>query len=479
MRTISKIAALALLLAGHAGAARAETETTWMKVMVDGRKIGHLVVTRSVEGDRVTTTERTELSIERSGISVPMTTVEQSVETRDGKPLAFSSELAFSGITTVTQGEVVGSEAKVKTTSFGRTDGRTVAWPAGAVLAEGARLVERAHPLTPGTRYEFVAFMPSNLIAVPVKARVVGPEDVTTGLEVEQLVRIEQRLELPGSPIEGKAWVDAGHELRKSVIPMLGIALEMVACDEACAKGPNQPADLLESTMVSAPRALSREELRGEVETRLVLKRSVETSIPNAAEQRSTAEGKLGWRVNINPDAVRDRGKPTASDRAASRWLESDHEELAKLARDATRGVSGDFARMMALEKFVRGYISNKSLRVGYASALETVRSKEGDCTEHALLLAALGRAIGIPTRVASGLAYADSFAGRSNVFVPHAWAQAWVGDHWESFDAALPGYDAAHIAFVVNDGDPAGFYSSVNLLGNVEITGIRGAAAN
>ena len=59
MRTPSMIAALVLLLAGQAGAARAETETTWMKVMVDGRKIGHLVTTRAVEGDRVTTTERT------------------------------------------------------------------------------------------------------------------------------------------------------------------------------------------------------------------------------------------------------------------------------------------------------------------------------------------------------------------------------------------------------------------------------------
>ena len=479
MRTPSTIAALVFLLAGSAGAARAETETTWMKVMIDGRKIGHLVTTRAVEGDRVTTTERTELAIERTGISVPMTTVEQSVETRDGKPLAFSSELSFSGITTVTAGEVLGSEAKVKTTSFGRTDERSVAWPAGAVLAEGARLVEQRHPLVPDTRYEFLVFMPSNLIAVPVKARVVGPEDVTTGLKTEKLFRIDQRMELPGSPIEGKAWVDPDRSLRKSIIPMLGIALEMVACDEACAKAPNQPADLLESTMVSAPRALSREERNGEIETRLVLKRAVETSVPNAAEQRSKAEGKLGWLVNVNPDAVRDRDRPSASDRSASRWLESDHEELAKLARDATSGVSGDFARMMALEKFVRGYITNKSLRVGYASALETVRSKEGDCTEHALLLAALGRAIGIPTRVASGLAYAETFAGRSNVFVPHAWAQAWVGDHWESFDAALPGFDAAHIAFVVNDGDPAGFYSSVNLLGNVEITGIRGAAAN
>ena len=55
-----------------------------------------------------------------------------------------------------------------------------------------------------------------------------------------------------------------------------------------------------------------------------------------------------------------------------------------------------DAERMRELEKFVFGYIDKKSLNVGYASALETARTRQGDCTEHALLLAALGRARGI-----------------------------------------------------------------------------------
>ena len=460
--------------------ARAETETTWMKVLIDGRKIGHLVSTREVAGDRVTTTERMEASIDRAGIFIAMTTEERSVETRDGRPLSFSSEAGLSGVTTLTEGEVVDGVVRVKTTSFGRTDERTLPWPAGAVMSEGARLLEMKHGLAPGTTYELLAFEPSNLIAIPVKTRVVGMERVTTGLVAEELIRIEQRLELPGAPIDAQTWVDADHGLRKSILPLLGMSLEMIACDEACAKAPNQPADLLDRTMVSAPRALSAEERANEVETSIVLKGTAEATLPSVGEQRSTREGARSWRVNINPDAIRDRAKPKAVDRAATRWLESDSAEIVALAKQGAGDASGDFARMRALERHVRGYIANKSLRVGYASALETVRSREGDCTEHALLLAALGRALGIPTRVVNGLAYADAFGGRSHVFVPHAWVQAWVGDRWESFDAALPGYDSAHIAFAVNDGDPAGFYSSVNLLGNIEITGFaRGGGAD
>ena len=40
------------------------------------------------------------------------------------------------------------------------------------------------------------------------------------------------------------------------------------------------------------------------------------------------------------------------------------------------------------------------------ATAAEVARSREGDCTEHAVLLAALARARGIPARVAMGLVY-------------------------------------------------------------------------
>ncbi len=136
---------------------------------------------------------------------------------------------------------------------------------------------------------------------------------------------------------------------------------------------------------------------------------------------------------------------------------------------------------MQSLEDFVRGFIRNKDLSVGYASALEVAKNPEGDCTEHAVLLAALGRALGIPTRVVDGLVYVDYYAGGEHVFVPHAWAQAYVDGRWRSFDAALHGFDAGHIALSVGDGDPWRFYAGFNTLGRLRIESIDGpiAAAN
>ena len=93
---------------------------------------------------------------------------------------------------------------------------------------------------------------------------------------------------------------------------------------------------------------------------------------------------------------------------------------------------------------------------LGYGTALEALRSRRGDCTEFAVLLAALGRAAGVPTRIAIGRVYARHFEGHRHVFVPHAWVQAWTGTGWESFDAAIGSFDSTHLAFAVSyDGNP------------------------
>ncbi len=74
-------------------------------------------------------------------------------------------------------------------------------------------------------------------------------------------------------------------------------------------------------------------------------------------------------------------------------------------------------------------------------SALEVLKSKVGDCNEHAVLLTALLRASGIPARVCVGLVYTRG------KFFYHAWTEAYVGK-WISMDATLNQMpvDATHI---------------------------------
>jgi hypothetical protein len=81
-------------------------------------------------------------------------------------------------------------------------------------------------------------------------------------------------------------------------------------------------------------------------------------------------------------------------------------------------------------------------------NALEVLKNKEGDCNEHAVLVAALLRTAGIPAQIETGLVY---LRGR---FYYHAWNIAYVGK-WVTADAVFNQFpaDVTHIRLVRGEG--------------------------
>jgi hypothetical protein len=452
-------------------AAAAPPEDQWFTVLLDGRKIGSFESTRELRDGRVVTSQTLDLSIERAGTAVALRSEETSEETPDGKPLAFGSVSKLSGGETTIEGTLHGDTATVKTQTGGAAQEREIAWPKGALLPEGLRLVALGKGLAPGTRYSALAFQPSSLDAAEIDTRVGAEERVDLPGGAKTLSAIEQTISLGGTPVKSRLWVDAEQTVHKLTMPVIGVDLVLLACDRACATAPNQGTDIFDRTLMLSPRALTRAELdRG---MRYVLAPSdggAALKLPETGEQRVAAkDGALFVTITPAPRAGGERA-PAPADYAPNDWLQSKTPEVEALARKAASGANDPLAQMRLLETFVRGYIKDKTLGVGYASALEVVRKPEGDCTEHAVLLAALGRSLGIATRVVDGLAYAPGFAGKDRVFVPHAWVQAWIGGRWQSFDAALPGFDAGHIALSVGDGDPWRFYAGLDMLGRVAL---------
>ena len=92
------------------------------------------------------------------------------------------------------------------------------------------------------------------------------------------------------------------------------------------------------------------------------------------------------------------------------------------------------------LEQFVFDHITNKSYSRAFDLASRVAATREGDCTEHAVLLAALARAHGYPARVVFGNLVLDFDEG---LFAfGHAWAEIYVDDAWQIRDATLPEND-------------------------------------
>jgi len=132
--------------------------------------------------------------------------------------------------------------------------------------------------------------------------------------------------------------------------------------------------------------------------------------------------------------------------------------------------------RAEALRAFVMRFIVHKDLASAFAGASAVAQSKAGDCSEHAVLLAALLRAQGIPSRVASGLIYAEEFGGKHNLFAWHMWTQAQVKGEWIDLDATLASrpFHPGHLLIATSAQDDAqldsDFSNLLATIGNLSI---------
>ena len=462
---------LASLVALPASPSAAQPRHQWFTVLLDGRKIGSFESARTQRDGKVVTRQQLDLVLDRAGVQVALSSRETSTETPDGKPLAFSSVSRLSGGEIVVEGSVHDGRIDVSTVSGGVRTERRLAWPDGALLAEGQRLTGLRAGLAAGTRYRMLSFQPSSVDAVEVASVVGAAEMVALPGGQRRLNPVEQTITFAGTSMVSRSWIDADQVVHKLTMPLMGVELTLLACDKACATAPNLRSDVFERTLARAPRPLPDAELAGSIRYTLAPRDgSTPLALPDTDEQRVVRDGKSTIVTIGTARASRTTEPPRADEFLPNDWLQSKAPEIAELARRATGDARTPLERMRRIEDFVRDYIDTKSLDIGYASALEVARKPQGDCTEHAVLVAALGRASGIATRVVDGLAYAPGFAGKEQVFVPHAWAQAWVEERWQSFDAALSGFDAGHITFAVGDGDPWRFYAGLDLLGRVDI---------
>jgi hypothetical protein len=114
------------------------------------------------------------------------------------------------------------------------------------------------------------------------------------------------------------------------------------------------------------------------------------------------------------------------------------------------------------LNRWVHDSIADR-VTFGIPSALDVLEKRVGDCNEHTQLYVAMARAIGLPARVAAGLAYVDG------KFYYHAWPEVFLGD-WVGVDPTFGQFpaDAAHLRFTI--GGLERQTSLLRLMGNLKI---------
>lgn len=222
--------------------------------------------------------------------------------------------------------------------------------------------------------------------------------------------------------------------------------------------------DILETTAIAADDRVTRELVR------LVVRlREVDLAGFDLAGGRQglrgdtltiTREGETALRAAYRLDGSSRRRFPRET--APEPLVESGHPLIAGLAMRIA-GRETDPARLS--ERLVHWVHDSLTKRTtfGIPSALQVARARSGDCNEHAQLYVALARALGIPARVAAGLAYVNG------KFYYHAWPEVFLNG-WVAVDPTFRQFpaDAAHLRFV--NGGLARQTELLRLIGTLDV---------
>lgn len=118
---------------------------------------------------------------------------------------------------------------------------------------------------------------------------------------------------------------------------------------------------------------------------------------------------------------------------AKTRWLDFDNLQVNRTVRQAGSGITAvETCRRMTRHLSVN--LRRSVFSTALLPASNVAKRMSGDCTEHAVLLAAMMRSRGIPSRIAVGLIYVE----KVGAFAAHMWTEALIDGIWMPFDSAV-----------------------------------------
>ena len=494
MRTI--VPSVLLLLALPCAFVQADdigTET-WDRMHISGVRSGHMhTITREQEADGqkwIETKSVTDIKLKRLGATTEVLSSSIVHEKPDGTLLRIESSSKMSQMESKTIFTFLDGKVSVETTVMGNT--RKVEQDVDKDLY-GPRYAERKTRELVGTtdkQVKIKSYMPDyqRMILTTLTSKGLEKIQLYDGTTVEA-TRIETMLqtlpEMKAMNMKPVSWLDAQGNPIKTSVKVSGMHIETYRVDnEAQATGEGEkkvaaPDVMLQSLITEAdpipvPRQLDRawytvrlRDKDGKLPDAVVHGHQVQKIADNAisiqADRAVPLSGNQGVRPLASvPDELKDALAPSS-------MIQSDAEEIVKIAKEVVGSETNAWVAAQKLERWVFENMTEKNFNTAFASALEACKTREGDCTEHAVLLAALCRAAGIPARVVMGVEFLYGIWGG------HAWNDVWIDGTWYQLDATNGyGYvDPLHLPMgqmTMKEGGGSEFAELMGTMGTIDI---------
>ncbi len=430
----------------------------WMGIYFKGSKLGftNSVVYEGKDGYKIIS--KAIIKMKALGEVQETSFSQECYLTKDLKTMGFESLNQIAGHRQNISGVVKGDKLHMEIASAGAVSKRTIDFDKDTHLAGALELVITKLGLKVGNKYNIKIFMEPIQAIVPLQIEIKRKEKIKVdGADIDVYYLEEKFKELSAGiwitedgevikevSLEGlesrKEDKDTALKFDREIIPVSSLITFSLIKPNKEIKEPHTVKRLrLKLKNISNPNIIIEDQRQK------VLKKS-EGGSQESGVRRNTYDVEMEIRTEEGAGGKRQEARNIRLDKYLEDTpeIQSNNIEIKKTSEEITAGETNPLSKALKINKWVYDYLDKKP--VDTFSAVDALKSKEGECQSHSNLFAALSRASGIPTKIVAGIVYSEDYSG----FLYHAWPEVYIGG-WIALDPTLGENetDATHIKLV------------------------------
>ena len=442
-------------------------QESWDAIYFKGNKIGyvHTFIEKVSEKGRELYRVRVDqvFNFRRLDDNVTMKMMYGTIETADGEVLRLDTRTLASENEIRVYGDAIKGKMNLimEVEGTGNRQETTIPWGKDVRGPYAAEQSMARKPMEEGETRTIKMYIPdlNRVVDFTFKA---GPmaETVLGDGSKRSLRKVEQIAMLDGKPqpvLNALLWADSGGQVLKLETDMMGgILMYRTTKEGATSPAPRGSArfDEIRNTIIAINKIIPDPRQRTYVQYRLTLTDGDPAAVfpVDARQTIQPGSDKNSLILDVGAMGPTDGmpGPATVDGQylRSNSMVTSDDDEVKTLARRAIARSRNPWDQAVKIEHWVFEHIRDKNFAVAFAPANEVARNLSGDCSEHAVLAAAMCRAVGIPSRVAFGLLYVDNEKQKVKGFGYHVWHEVYVNQRWVALDSSWDQsrVDATHV---------------------------------
>lgn len=434
---------------------------SWMNIIQKGRKIGmsHSVLSKNEDGYNLN--ETVFMKINTMGMIQDINLSTQANLNPDFTLRTFDFRISSGRFDFKATGKVNGEILSIYTNDSGAP--RKIDFPIKKkpYIVAGVVDAALAAGLKEGELITFNIFDPATMSEEPVLLKVGEKEEIKIGGTSHNAVKM--LLSFKGT--KQYLWIGEKGEILKEQ-GMLGISLEKTTREEALSGLSFQASeDLTRIASVPSNVIIENPEKLSFIKIKID---GIETGSLKLNDERQTFEN---MELEIRKESIAGLPEQGRVNKRDIKWInyikpttfiQSDNGKILSVVINTVNSSDSPLVKTRKLMNWINTNIKKRPV-ISLPDAVSTLKNRVGDCNEHAMLMAALARAAGIPAKVEAGLVYLN---GR---FYYHAWNLLYLGK-WITVDSLfnqMPA-DVTHIRF--STGDQKEQLDLMGIIGNINI---------